>query len=107
MNALDKKARRKCNRQMRQQGVNPASLNLGRSQKLAEMKFNKLSTLNNAIDTGDTNTRIAAAKAKRQMNVDWQDRGTQDNRKKVTAMGTEDTFRPMVLDVKKRYLRTV
>lgn len=102
--ALDKKARRQANRKLRSMGVDSVKFNLNGAQVRAERKFHKLESLNFEIDHGDTSSRIAAAKSKRQMNVDWQDRSTASPAEYHKA---DQTFKPIVLDVKKRYLRVV
>lgn len=102
--AIDKAARRKANRKLRSMGVDSVKFNLNGAQVRAERKFHKLEVLNDKISTGDTNERIAAAKAKRAMNVDWQDRGVASPKEYHKA---DQTFQPIVLDIKKRYLRSV
>lgn len=104
MNALDKKARRKSHREMRKVGIDPVKFDLKGAQVRAESKFHKLEVLNHEIDHGDTNARLAAQKAKRTMNDKW------FNQQDCSANGyylDDQTFRPIDLDIKKRYLRIV
>lgn len=91
MNALDKKQRRKVRRQIKQSGVDPMKLlqpatgrvgdrvvkgdRLFVTQVVAEFKCNKLQHLNKLIDEGGSEG-IAAAKARRQMNTQWENRNT-------------------------------
>jgi hypothetical protein len=66
---LDKKLRRKARRIAKQMGVHCPDLL--QAQKMAQRKFSKLGELNTIIDTGSMSNKLAANKAKREMNTIW------------------------------------